>query len=76
MAGCPMVIAGAPARIGIPTTCGPCCGFGTAKSLGLGIENETVSQPIPTAGVASEDAVAAGAAVTPAIGIPAGAADC
>lgn len=73
-----MVIVGPPVRIGIPTTDGPACGFGTANSFGFGIEKETVSHRIPRAGVASQheppdDGVDA---VTPAIGIPAGAAGC
>ena len=49
-----MVMVGPPVMIGMPTTCGPACGLGTANSLGLGMENETVSQRHPMAGVASE----------------------
>ena len=77
MGAAAMVIVGPPVRIGIPTTCGPACGLGTANSLGLGIEKETVSQRIPRAGVASQRPPVDGVdAVIPAIGIPAGAACC
>ena len=56
----------APAIIGMPTSEGPLCGFGTAYIFSFGTRKLTVSQPHPKAGIAS-DVDAAGA---PAVAIP------